>query len=657
MNIIITGGSGRLGKELRLVFPDALFPSSSELDITNENSIVSYIKTHSPDMIIHAAAMTDARACEKDPKRAWDTNVEGTRRLIRAFKKSSPEGYFVYISTAGVFKGDSGGYKETDCPNPVNFYCLTKLIGEMIVTGHNNVLIIRTNFVPRGKWPHEKAFTDRFGTYLYPDDVANAIKELIDNTMTGIVHVCGDKKMSMYEIAKIDNPKISSMTAENYDDVNLPRDMSLLTERWHTYKLGGGKVNSITSSRRDDCRICKSKDLVEFLSFGEMPLAGGFIKEDEIKDEKSYPLDVFFCRNCKEVQLLDVVPADTLFKDYRYLSSVTNTLSEHFQEYSKTMKERFNIDSKSLVVEFGSNDGVLQKPFKDIGIISVGVEPAVNVAKIAREKGLTVINDYFNPEVAKGIVERYGKADLITANNCFAHIDNMHEIMESIKILLKEDGVFVFEVHYLVDLIEKCQYDMIYHEHLMYHSIMALSYLFELFGMEIFDVERIPIHSGSIRVYTKNNGNQKYPIEISVVNLINLEKNLGLDREETFKSYASKVLTKRDELIDVVKKLKSGGNRIIGYGASGRASVHLNFCNFGPDEIEYVVDMSPERKGRMMPGVHIPIVDPDILNKDSPNFAIIFAYNYEKEIIEKERDFLERGGKFIVPLPEVRIVP
>jgi len=408
----------------------------------------------------------------------------------------------------------------------------------------------------------------------------------------------------------------------------------------------------MASTHRDTCRICLSKDVVKFLSFGDMPLAGGFIKKEDIKNEKLYPLDVYLCRNCKEVQVLDVVPADDLFKDYRYLSSVV--LSEHFTEYAQIMKDRFGLDEKSLVVEFGSNDGVLQKPFKDLGILDVGVEPSVNVSSIAKEKGLTVVNDYFTKNVADAIVKEYGKADLICANNTFAHIDDMHEVMRGVKTLLKDDGVYVFEVHYLVDLVRDYQYDTIYHEHLMYHSVTTLSHLFELFEMEIFDVERIPIHCGSIRVYTRRKS--KKPKEKSVGELLALEKEIGLDKEETFSRFAAEIRRKREDIVGLVKRLKSEGKRIVGYGASGRASTNLAFCNFSTREIDYIVDMSPERQNRFTPGTHIPIVSPDVLKKDKPDYALLLAYNYAQQIIEKEKDFTANGGRFIIPLPEVRII-
>jgi len=410
-------------------------------------------------------------------------------------------------------------------------------------------------------------------------------------------------------------------------------------------------------AHRDDCRICGSRDLVKFLSLGSMPLAGGFIHAEKIKDERSYPLDVYFCRKCKEVQLLDVVSADVLFEDYRFLSSVTRTLSDHFREYAATVKGRFGLGGGSLVVEFGSNDGVLQKPFEDLGVKAVGVEPAKNVAKLAMAKGLTVVNDFFNTRTAKLIADEHGLADLICANNVFAHIDDMHEVMRAVKLLLKPKGVFVFEVHYLADLLEKYQYDMVYHEHLMYHSLAPLEYLMREFGMEVFDVERIPIHSGSIRVYAKRADNADQPVSGAVLEMESMEDASGLHKEETLFRFASEIEAKRGKLVQVVKELRSQGKRVVGYGASGRATVQLNFCGLGPEDVEYIVDMSPERQGRVMPGMHMPIVDPKVLAVDAPDYAILFAYNYEREVLGKEDAFLANGGRFIIPLPEVRMAP
>lgn len=408
--------------------------------------------------------------------------------------------------------------------------------------------------------------------------------------------------------------------------------------------------------KRNGCRICNGTDLVKFLDFGKMPLAGGFIKPEDAEQDKAYPLAVYFCRTCKEVQLLDVVAPEILFKDYRFLASTTKTLSTHFSNYAKEMKERF-LSKDSFVVEFGSNDGVLLKPFMDLGIKTVGVEPAKNIADVALAKGCIVINDFFNRKTAGKIAEYHGNADMICANNVFAHIDDMHEVMKGIKTLLKPNGIYVFEVHYLLDLLNTFQYDMIYHEHLMYHSLTALTHLLNLFDMEIFEVKRIPIHSGSIRVYSRNKNARKESTDSSVEEILKLEKEAGLDKEGTFFEFSKSVIKKRDEITETIKKLKLEGKKIVGYGASGRSVIHMNFSGLGKDRIDYVVDDSPERIGRLVPGVHVPIVSPEIFRNNKIDYAMLFAYNYEKEILEKEKDFIKNGGKFIIPIPHIRIVP
>jgi SAM-dependent methyltransferase len=406
---------------------------------------------------------------------------------------------------------------------------------------------------------------------------------------------------------------------------------------------------------RKTCRICESGDLKAFLEFGEMPLAGGFVKKEDLSKEKIYPLTVVFCQKCKETQILETVSPEILFKDYRYVSSTTTTLSNHFERYAKTMYDRF-LNKKSLVVEFGSNDGVLLEPFVKMGIKAIGVEPAQNIAKLARQKNCEVVNDFFNSKTAIFIKNKYGEASLICANNVFAHIDDIHEPMKGIKLLLKADGVFVFEVHYLLDLLDQFQFDFIYHEHLMYHSLIAISYLLNNFDMEIFDVLRIPIHAGSIRVYAQNKKLGKHAVKPIVGDLFSLEKIKKTNQLSTLMQFSEDTIKKRNALIKLITDLKSKGKRIIGYGASGRATVHINFCKFDSKIIEYVIDESHERQGRFIPGMQIPIVPPNYLTKDNPDYALLFAYNYFDEVMEKEKDFIERGGRFIVPLPEPKII-
>jgi len=407
---------------------------------------------------------------------------------------------------------------------------------------------------------------------------------------------------------------------------------------------------------RNTCRICGSKDIIKFLSLGNMPLAGGFLKKEDIPNEKKYPLDIYFCKNCSLVQVLDVIPPDILFKDYRYLSSSTKTLSEHFKKAATYYKERFLRNKTSFVVEIGSNDGVLLKPLTDLGINAIGIDPSENVSKIAKSKGLKVIVDYFTKKVAKEIVNKYGKADLIIANNVFAHIDNLDEVMDGIKILLKEDGVYIFEVQYIIDLLENTKYDTMYHEHLCYYSLHALSYLMDRFGIEIFDVERIPIHSGSIRVFVRNKGKNE-SISKKVKELLELENRVGILDEKSYIAFGDLINKNKIELVGLLKNLKKQGKRIIGYGAPGSSIILLNYCDIGKEILDYVVDVSLERYGRVIPGKHIEILHPDKMKEKYPDYALILAYTYKDEILSKEKDFIEKGGKFIMPLPKIEILP
>ena len=237
MNILLTGGNGVLGKEIGKIIPNCIMPSKSELNVRNKKQVSDFIQSQKIDVIIHTAALTSVRECENDKNSAWNTNVKGTQNLVNSFLENNPQGYFVYVSTACVFRGNEKMYSEKSLPNPANFYALTKLIGETIVQSLPNHLIIRTNFVGRNKWPYEKAFTDRFGTYLFAEQVANGINDVIKEKLTGIVHVVGDKKMSVFELAKITTPDVQPMTINDYSGPPLTMDMSLDTERWKKYNI------------------------------------------------------------------------------------------------------------------------------------------------------------------------------------------------------------------------------------------------------------------------------------------------------------------------------------------------------------------------------------------------------------------------------------
>jgi len=404
---------------------------------------------------------------------------------------------------------------------------------------------------------------------------------------------------------------------------------------------------------KDVCRICKGRDLTRILSLGEHPPVDNFIDATRLGSEKRYPLDVYFCRTCKLVQLLDVVAEDELFHgEYAYFSSASAPLVEHFRSYAEDIKKEY-ARAGDLVVDIGSNDGVLLQFFVDTCRV-LGIEPSANVAEIAREKGIETLNGFFTVDMAKKVVEKYGKVKIVTANNVFAHIDDLDEIVEGVKELLSDDGVFVSESHYLLDLVEKIEFDTVYHEHLCYYSVKSLMYLFKRFGMEVFDVRRVDVHGGSIRVYARLASGK--PLKNSVQELCALEEKAGLHTLERFSGFQKDVEAIRDKLVSLVRGFRKEGKIISAYGAPAKGNTLLNFCGFTADDLKYVTDTTPYKIGRLTPGSHIPVVSPDILGYETPDYILLLAWNYRDFILEKEKELRARGAKFIIPIPAVEIV-
>ena len=404
---------------------------------------------------------------------------------------------------------------------------------------------------------------------------------------------------------------------------------------------------------KTQCRVCKGTDLVRFLSLGEHPPVDNFTDKAHIKEEKRYPLDVYFCRMCNLVQLLDVVAEDELFHgEYAYFSSASAPLVEHFKSYAEDLKKDF-LQKNDLVVDIGSNDGILLQFFTGTYRV-LGIEPSSNVAEIARSKGIETIDGFFTVEMAGKIVEKYGKAKIVTANNVFAHIDDIDEIVSAVQTLLTDDGVFVSESHYLLDLIEKREFDTVYHEHLCYYSVKPLIHLFERFGMEVFDVRRVGVHGGSIRVYArKKSGKPRNP---SVEILLKLEEEAGLHSIERFSGFQKEVEAIREKLVSLVRGFRKEGKTVTAYGAPAKGNTLLNFCGFTADDLKYVTDTTPQKIGLLTPGSHIPVVSPEILATETPDYILLLAWNYREFILKKEKALRERGAKFIIPIPEVEIV-
>jgi len=396
------------------------------------------------------------------------------------------------------------------------------------------------------------------------------------------------------------------------------------------------------------CRICGS-ETESFLSLGQTALANSYLSKEQLdEDEPKFPLELSFCDTCKVVQLNYTVPPELMFKHYLYVTSTSNTFRQHFTQYAEDVAKEFNLNENSLAVDIGSNDGLLLKGFQKFGVKTIGVEPASNVAKIAEEDGVETINDFFNDRVAAKIIETKGQADVVTANNVFAHTDTIKDIVKNVKKLLKDDGIFVIEAAYLVDMLRDMTFDSVYHEHLFYYSLTALKYFFEDNGMTIFKVQHVPSHGGSLRVFVKKQGSS---VDSSVTEMLEKEKGV-VDNIETYKNFAAKVYDSKEKLVKLLKELKNQGKSIAAYGAPAKATTLLSFCEIGKDVIDYVVDDSPLKQNLFMPGSHIPIVTSEMLDSRQPDYILILAWNFAEEILKKTQKYADAGVKFIIPVPE-----
>ena len=407
------------------------------------------------------------------------------------------------------------------------------------------------------------------------------------------------------------------------------------------------------------CAFCDGADLAPIIDFGNVGLAGSFLRNDELATEKKYRLRLVFCRVCFAVQVLDKIPRSFFFDRYFYFSSSIQTLKLHFKNLATDLIQRFLPLKKGVVLEIGCNDGVLLKPIADLGVSTViGVDPAKNVISTIDDQRITVVNDYFDEPLANNLRHRYGAADLILANNVFAHIEDIVAVTRALKLMLNHDGVFVFEVHYLGNIIDNNQYDMIYHEHIYYYSVLSLRSHFIRHGLRLFDLEHIQTHGGSIRVFVcKDTSRHLEYNSPELCQVIAKELNQGYDSELIFRGFSQRIGELRLQLMRLLKDLKSRGKVIAGYGASGRANTILQFCEIDNRLLDYMIDDGPAKHGFYTPGSHLEIKSSDILDScQRPDVVVIFAWPFKTEIINKNSNFLETGGSFVVPLPEIEVI-
>lgn len=403
------------------------------------------------------------------------------------------------------------------------------------------------------------------------------------------------------------------------------------------------------------CRSCGSTDAAPILDLGLQPLANNLLTPADLaKKEPKFPLRLAVCKSCWMLQITDLVPPTELFSEYLYFSSFSDLMLRHSREACDSYLKEFGLNRQSLVVEVASNDGYLLQNFIKAQVPCLGIEPAANIAKVAREKGIETLVEFFGKKLATELTTKKRQADLILGNNVFAHAPDTNDFVAGLKTLLKPKGRIALEFPYGADFIEHTEFDTIYHEHVFYFTLTALKPLFERHGLTIFRVQRLPIHGGSLRLFACHTG--AFAVEESATDLLAEETRKGVNALGYYEGFGNQVRAIRDDLVALLAKLKLEGKRVAAYGASAKGSTLLNYYGITADTLDFVADRSTYKQGRLTPGTHIPIVPPEELLKRKPDYTLLLTWNFADEILAQQKAYRDAGGKFIVPIPKVKIV-
>ncbi|MBL6939884.1 MAG: class I SAM-dependent methyltransferase [Alphaproteobacteria bacterium] len=406
--------------------------------------------------------------------------------------------------------------------------------------------------------------------------------------------------------------------------------------------------------RSDTCRLCHSTRLEKVLTLKPTPPANACVRQEQLGDEQpTFPLNLALCANCGHTQLIDVVDPAYLFSHYVYASGAAPAMVRHLHDYGRRVIERLRPSQGDLVVEVGSNDGTFLRTFRDHGLKVLGIDPAKNIAEQANKSGIETLVEFFNAGIAREVRAKYGAAKIVCANHVFAHVADMQGFVDGARHLLADDGVFVFEVGYLVDVYEKSTFDTIYHEHLDYHRVGPLRRFFEANGLLMFDAERTDIQGGSLRGYVSRPGARQQSPNLRV--LEDYEHKIGLDEPVTFRRFADRINRSGLELTTLLAGLKAQGKKIAAYGLPAKATTLMYHFDLDQRTIEYVVDDAPLKVGLFSPGLHVPILSVNTLYERHPDYVVVLAWNFADTIITRHKAFTDKGGRFIVPLPSLAV--
>ena len=405
----------------------------------------------------------------------------------------------------------------------------------------------------------------------------------------------------------------------------------------------------------NNCRICGNA-IKPFMNFGKMPIANGFLKEHEFDREYFFEMKPSFCEKCYAFQLIDQPDAPMMFNEnYPFFSSLSKYMQIHFKEFATLLMEKFLNDKKnSFVIELGSNDGIMLRHFKNAGIKHLGIEPSINVAEISKKAGINTVSQFFDENLADGILSEYGHANIIYAANVMCHIPDLNSVFAGISKLLGKDGILVFEDPYLGEMLDKVSYDQIYDEHVYIFSASSISSLCKRHGLELFDLAAQITHGGSMRYFIAPKGShEKSP---NVLAILEKEEIKGFKDPNKYLDFKSNCEQSKSELVSLLRKIKSENKRVVGYGATSKSTTILNYSDIGSDLIEFISDTTPLKQNKYSPGMHIPVKPYEEFQKNPPEFALLFAWNHSAEIFEKEKDFEKNGGKWIRFVPSVEVI-